>query len=69
LIGTEKRSWGEDIGVTNAHGAAVGPDDMLYLTDDFGHAVRKCTTDGKVVLTIGTPKSRSRKLLSRMNHL
>ena len=35
------RSWGEDIGFTNAHGAAVGPDDMLYLTDDFGHAVRK----------------------------
>ena len=29
---------------------------MLYLTDDFGHAVRKCTTDGRVVLTIGTPK-------------
>src|SRR5262245_24645235 len=50
------RSWGEDIGFTNAHGAAVGPDDMLYLTDDFGHAVRKCTTDGRVVLTIGTPK-------------
>ena len=40
------RSWGEDIGFTNAHGAAVGPDDMLYLTDDFGHAVRKCT-DGR----------------------
>src|SRR3984893_16575653 len=50
------RSWGEDIGSTNAHGAATGPDDMLYLTDDFGHAVRKCTTDGRVVLTIGTPK-------------
>src|SRR5262249_51248195 len=30
------RSWGEDIGFTNARGAAVGPDDMLYLTDDFG---------------------------------
>src|SRR6185503_19339102 len=29
------RSWGEDIDFTNAHGAAVGPDDMLYLTDDF----------------------------------
>ena len=50
------RCWGEDIGFINAHGAAVGPDDVLYLTDDFGHAVRKCTTDGKVVLTIGTPK-------------
>jgi DNA-binding beta-propeller fold protein YncE len=49
------RSWGEDIGFVNAHGAAVGPDDMLYLTDDFGQAVRKCTTEGKVVLTIGTP--------------
>jgi DNA-binding beta-propeller fold protein YncE len=48
------RSWGEDIGFTNAHGAAVGPDDMLYLTDDFGAAVRKCTPDGRVVLTIGT---------------
>jgi hypothetical protein len=50
------RSWGEDIGFINAHGAATGPDDMLYLTDDFGHAVRKCTTEGKVLLTIGTPK-------------
>jgi DNA-binding beta-propeller fold protein YncE len=28
---------------------------MLYLTDDFGAAVRKCTLQGKVVLTIGTP--------------
>jgi len=37
------------------HGAAIGPDDMLYLTDDFGHAVRKCSTDGKVMLTIGMP--------------
>ncbi len=26
------RSWGEDIGFVNAHGAATGPDDMLYLT-------------------------------------
>jgi sugar lactone lactonase YvrE len=49
------RSWGEDIGFVNAHGAATGPDDMLYLTDDFGAAVRKCTTEGKVVMTIGTP--------------
>jgi DNA-binding beta-propeller fold protein YncE len=49
------RSWGEDIGFVNAHGAAMGPDDMLYLTDDFGAAVRKCTTQGKVVMTIGTP--------------
>ncbi len=49
------RSWGEDIGFTRAHGAAIGPDDLLYLTDDQGHAVRKCTTDGKVLMTIGMP--------------
>ena len=49
------RSWGEHTGFVHAHGAAIGPDDMLYLTDDFGAAVRKCTPRGKVVLTIGTP--------------
>jgi len=50
------RSWGEDIGFVNAHGVAIGPDDLLYLTDDHGHTVRKCTPQGKVLMTIGTPK-------------
>ena len=50
------RSWGQDIGFTNAHGAAAGPDDMLYLTDDHGHTVRKCTPDGRLLMTIGVPK-------------
>ena len=49
------RSWGEDIGFTRAHGASIGSDDLLYLTDDQGHAVRQCTTDGKVLMTIGMP--------------
>jgi DNA-binding beta-propeller fold protein YncE len=51
------RSWGQDIGFTNAHGACAGPDDLLYLTDDFGHTIRKCTPEGKVLMTIGTPKT------------
>ncbi|MBK8019171.1 MAG: hypothetical protein IPK20_22480 [Betaproteobacteria bacterium] len=50
------RSWGQDIGFTNPHGASIGPDDLLYLTDDHGHTVRKCTPDGKLLMTIGTPK-------------
>ena len=50
------RSWGQDIGFTNAHGASIGPDDLLYLTDDFGHVVRKCTPEGRVLMTVGTPK-------------
>ena len=49
------RSWGEDAGFTNPHGAAIGPDELLYLTDDHGHAVRKFTLDGKLLQTIGTP--------------
>lgn len=54
------RSWGEDAGFVNAHGAFTGPDDMLYLTDDNGHAVRKFTPQGKLLLTIGTPRSAAR---------
>ena len=49
------RSWGQDICFTNPHGAHMGADEHLYLTDDKGHVVRKCTRDGKVVLTIGVP--------------
>jgi DNA-binding beta-propeller fold protein YncE len=34
----------------------MGPDDQIYLTDDNGQTVRKCTLEGKVLMTIGTPK-------------
>jgi DNA-binding beta-propeller fold protein YncE len=51
------RSWGQDVGFTNAHGAFMGPDESLYLTDDHGHAVRKFTLEGKLLMTIGTPKT------------
>ena len=46
------RSWGEGL-FTRAHGIHIGPDDMLYCTDDGDHTVRKCTTDGKVELELG----------------
>ena len=48
------RSWGEDI-FTRAHGAHVAPDETLYLTDDGDHTVRKCTLEGKVLMTLGIP--------------
>ena len=48
------RSWGEGV-FSRAHGLHIGPDDALYLTDDGDHTVRKCTPDGKVLLTIGIP--------------
>lgn len=52
-------SWGHDIGFGTPHGAAVGPDDALYLTDDTGACVRKFTTEGTLLLTIGMPDSPS----------
>lgn len=51
------RAWGEGQFV-RPHGIWIGKDqdddaDMVYLTDDNGHAVRKFTPDGKLVATIG----------------
>ena len=38
-----------------AHGLHIDSDDNLYCTDDGDHTVKKCTPDGKVLLTIGIP--------------
>ena len=47
-------SWGEGV-FTQPHGVTIGPDDAIYCTDSEDHTVRKCTPDGKVLMTIGTP--------------
>jgi DNA-binding beta-propeller fold protein YncE len=52
--GNVMKTWGEGIFV-RPHGIHVGPDDYIYLTDDNDQTVRKCTVDGKVLLTIGVP--------------
>ncbi len=48
------RAWGQGI-FENPHGAAIGPDQSLYLTDNFDHTVRKFSLEGKLLLEIGTP--------------
>jgi len=48
------RSWGEGL-FTRPHGIHIGPDDAVWCTDDGDHCVRKCTPEGKVVMTIGIP--------------
>jgi DNA-binding beta-propeller fold protein YncE len=48
------KSWGEGQ-YPRAHGLHIDANDILYLTDDGGHVVRKCTTDGKVLLELGVP--------------
>src|SRR5213083_1958177 len=52
------RSWGEGT-FKRAHGATMGPDETIYLTDDGDHTVRKCTLDGKVLITLGVPNKPS----------
>jgi DNA-binding beta-propeller fold protein YncE len=52
--GTFLNAWGEGV-FSNPHGASIGPDDSLYLTDNGDHTVRKFTTDGKLLLEIGVP--------------
>ena len=48
------KSWGEGQ-YPRAHGLHIDANDILYLTDDGGHFVRKCTTEGKVLLELGVP--------------
>jgi DNA-binding beta-propeller fold protein YncE len=52
--GTFLRAWGEGL-FTRAHAVTIGPEDEVWLVDDAGHAIYKCTPEGKVLLTIGTP--------------
>lgn len=46
-------SWGEGV-FARPHGITIGPDDMVYCTDDLDHTVRKFTPDGQLLLTLGT---------------
>jgi DNA-binding beta-propeller fold protein YncE len=47
-------AWGEGL-FTRPHGVTLGPDGALWCVDDNGHNIRKCSLDGQVLMTIGTP--------------
>jgi DNA-binding beta-propeller fold protein YncE len=46
-------AWGEGQFV-RPHGLTIGPDDLLYLTDDKDHTVRKYTAHGDLLMTLGS---------------
>src|SRR5258708_6344912 len=50
--GTFISSWGEGL-FRRPHGITIGPDDMVYCTDDLDHTVKKFTPDGQLVMTLG----------------
>ena len=47
-------AWGEGV-FKRPHAVSMAPDDTVLCTDDGDHTVRKCTLEGKVLMTIGTP--------------
>jgi len=46
-------SWGEGQ-FTRPHGMTIGPDDVLYCTDDDAHVTYKFSPEGKLMMTLGT---------------
>jgi hypothetical protein len=46
-------SWGEGQ-FDRPHGITIDPEGNLFLVDDGGHTVSKCTPEGKLLLTLGT---------------
>ena len=50
--GTFLRSWGGGL-FRRPHGVCIGPDGGVFLTDDLGHTLRKFSSDGTLLLTLG----------------
>jgi len=46
------RTWGKGV-FSRPHGILITDDDIAYCADDKDHTVRKCTLDGKVLMTLG----------------
>lgn len=46
-------SWGEGQ-FTRPHSIFIGRDNLVYCVDDYGHAMRKFTMDGQLLMTIAT---------------
>jgi len=47
------KSWGDGL-FGRPHGLTIGPDGSVYCTDDKDHVVHKFTSDGKLLMTLGT---------------
>lgn len=52
--GTFVRMFGQGTFTDRAHGLTVAPDGTLLATDDGTHTVTRWTTDGELLMTIGT---------------
>ena len=53
-MGELLQTWGHGL-FKNPHGAHIGFDNCIYLTDNGDHTLRKFTLQGKLLLEIGVP--------------
>ena len=51
--GNLQSTWGEGL-FKRAHGSCFDSEGNIYCTDDDNHTVRKFTSDGKLLMTLGT---------------
>jgi DNA-binding beta-propeller fold protein YncE len=51
-------TWGEGI-FSNPHGVTIGPDDEVFCVDNGDSTVRKFTSGGRLLMTIGVPNKPS----------
>ncbi len=51
-------TWGDGV-FANPHGVTIGPDDEVYCVDNGDHTVRKFTSDGKLLMTLGNAGKRA----------
>ena len=54
-------TWGEGV-FKNPHGITVGPDDELFCVDNGDSTVRKFSSEGKLLMTIGEPGAGAPKM-------
>lgn len=47
------KAWGRRFFGGRPHGLFIDPDDCIYCTDDGDHTVRKFSSDGKLLMTLG----------------
>ena len=47
-------SWGKDI-LKDAHGVFIDAEDYIYCVERNTHVMRKFTTDGELLMSLGTP--------------
>ena len=52
--GTVLSHWGDDV-FKRPHALHLAPDGTIWCADEGDHVIRRCTLDGTVLFTLGTP--------------